>query len=319
MNDKIERILITGGAGFIGSNVIEYLIDNTGFVIYCLDNLSTGFRKNIAEFESNSRFKFVEGSITDENLVDQLTREVNFVVHLAALGSVPRSIDNPMASFNHNVIGSCNVFFHCQKNNVQKVIYASSSSVYGDDPSEEKNENIVGTPLSPYALTKVTVEKMAANFADVYKLNILGVRFFNIFGPKQNPDGAYAAVVPRFISKIFKNENPQIHGSGNNSRDFTYVLNICYGINKALNSSFSFKSEIINMSCNKSYSINDLFDHLKSISGSTVQSDHVSPRKGDIANSRASLIKAKELIGYEPVVHFHEGLQLTFNWFNKNK
>ena len=315
--DKNKFVLITGGAGFVGSNLIEYLLKNSEFEIICLDNLSTGFKENIEEFETNPRFRFVEGSITDEKLIDELTQTVDLIVHLAALGSVPRSIDNPMASFNHNVIGSCNVFFQAQKNKVEKVIYASSSSVYGSDQSEEKKEDVTGTPLSPYALSKVTVEKLAANFSEVYGLKILGVRFFNVFGPKQNPNGAYAAVVPRFISKILNGENPQIHGTGENSRDFTYVENVCYGILKALKADFDFNDEVINMSCNQSYSINNLFTELKNILISDVNAEYVSPRKGDIANSKANLDKAYSLIEYQPIIHFNEGLQKTVSWFKK--
>jgi UDP-N-acetylglucosamine 4-epimerase len=313
--DKNKKVLITGGAGFIGSNLIEYLLDNSEFEIICLDNLSTGFKQNIEEFEFNPRFKFVEGSITDEKLIDELTNTVSLVVHLAALGSVPRSIDNPMASFNHNVIGSCNVFFQALKNKVEKVIYASSSSVYGNDDSKEKLEKNIGIPLSPYALSKLTVEKLASNFAMVYGLKILGVRFFNVFGPKQNPNGAYAAVVPTFISKIFNGENPQIHGTGENSRDFTYVENVCYGILKALKTDFDFDAEVINMSCNRSYSINNLFTQLIEILNSNATAEYVSPRKGDIADSKANLDKAYSLIGYHPIIHFKEGLQKTVSWF----
>ena len=314
INGKI--FLVTGGAGFIGSHIVSYLLDNGAKEVRVLDNLSTGSFKNIENHQNNSSFKFINGDITDYNTCFKICENVDGIFHNAALGSVSRSMQDPMSTNQANVSGFINVLFAAKNQQVKRVVYASSSSVYGDDKSMEKREHVTGNLLSPYAVSKKTDELYADVFARSYDMEIIGLRYFNVYGPKQNPDGAYAAVIPIFISSLLKGIVPSIFGDGSTSRDFTYVSNVVYAnvlaystVNKdAVN-------QVYNVAYGSSTSLNQLFDLIKANLKSNLSPDYKAERKGDIKNSLADITKAKKLLGYEPLVDLQNGMDLTINWY----
>lgn len=310
-------VIITGAAGFIGSNLLGYLLEHSNYHIIGIDNLSTGNIDNLKEFEGNSRFKFVECDITDKETLTPLFQKAQALVHLAALGSVPRSIDNPLATNFNNVQGSLSVFFTAKEAGIKKIIYASSSSVYGDNDDLIKIEERIGKHLSPYAISKYAGELYAANFSELYGQHYLGLRFFNVFGPKQNPNGAYAAVVPKFIQKILANQQPTINGDGENSRDFTYVYNVCYSILLGLTADWN-GNHVVNVSCGGSFSINHLYKRLQEILGFEQNAIHGEKRLGDIQNSCANIDKVYDLLGYKPQIDFEEGLRRTVSYFKRS-
>jgi UDP-N-acetylglucosamine 4-epimerase len=314
---KNKSVLITGGAGFIGSNLAETLLKNEAKVVV-LDNLSTGRRENILEFESNPNFTFIEGDITDLETCRHACQNIDYVSHQAALGSVPRSIAFPEKTNLVNVQGFVNMLLAAKDADVKQFVYASSSSVYGDEPTLPKIESRIGTPLSPYAVSKLTNELYADVFYKTYGLKTVGLRYFNVFGPKQDPNGAYAAVIPLFIDRIKKHETVIINGDGNTTRDFTFVANAVEANLRALmcSNSEAFAS-VFNVACGQNFSLNQLFDLLKNKMQIEALAEHHEERKGDIRNSLADISKAKNLLGYEPKVHFEEGIEKTIAWFLK--
>jgi len=316
--------LVTGGAGFIGSNLCEALIEKRNQVI-CLDNFSTGKRKNIEELLKNSSFTFIEGDIRSIEDCLKSTKGVDFVLHQAALGSVPRSIKDPITSNDVNVSGFLNMLLASKENKVKRFVYAASSSTYGDSESLPKVEDVIGKPLSPYAITKYVNELYADVFSKTYGIETIGLRYFNVFGRRQDPKGAYAAVIPKFVSQLIKGESPVINGDGNISRDFTYIDNV---IQANLLSLQTTNKKAINMIYNVAYgdrnTLNDLITYLKKYLSefdaniSNVDVIYGPPRVGDIPHSQASIDKAKENLNYNPQFSLQKGLKEAVKWYWKN-
>jgi UDP-N-acetylglucosamine 4-epimerase len=313
------KILVTGGAGFIGCNLVEALLHNdivTG--VRVLDNLATGNAKNIEPFLNNDRFEFKEGDIRSYDTCLGACDGMDYISHQAALGSVPRSINDPLTSNEVNITGALNIFTAARERGVRRVVYAASSSTYGDHPGLPKQESVIGAPLSPYAVTKYVNELYAQVYASVYGMELIGLRYFNVFGPKQNPQGPYAAVIPLFIKAILDNEPPVINGDGTHSRDFTFVANAVEANIRAL---FADKPEAVNqvynVACGVQTSLNDVFETLKGIAGSDLAPRYGPERMGDVKHSLADITKAETLLGYHPVVSVKQGLEKTFRWYRE--
>jgi len=310
--------LVTGGAGFIGSNLVEYLLKNNVKKVIILDNFSTGNKKNIEEFLKESNCELIEGDIRDLDTCKNAMISVDYVLHQAALGSVPRSINNPITSNEVNISGFLNMLVAAEKSKtVKRVVYAASSSTYGDHPDLPKVEEKIGKPLSPYAVTKYVNELYADVFYKTYGLETIGLRYFNVFGPKQNPDGAYAAVIPKFISHFLNNKDVIINGDGKHSRDFTFVENAVQANIKALFSEKEVKGKIINIACGGRVTINELFISIRDTVGNDVQAIYREDRPGDVKDSLADISLAQDLIGYNPEFGIDDGLAITTEWFKK--
>ena len=319
-----KTILVTGGAGFIGSNLCEALLEK-GNKVVCLDNFATGKRENITKFLKNSNFTFIEGDI--RKLADCLkaTKDVDYVLHQAALGSVPRSIKDPITSNDVNVSGFLNMLVAARDNGVKRFVFAASSSTYGDSESMPKVEDVIGKPLSPYAITKYVNELYADIFSKTYGLETIGLRYFNVFGRKQDPNGAYAAVIPKFVSQLMKGESPVINGDGNYSRDFTYIDNV---IHANLLSLVTTNEKAINTVYNVAYgdrnTLNDLMGYLKEYLSefdskiSSIEVVYGPNRAGDIPHSHASVDKAKENLNYYPQFTLQQGLKEAVKWYWEN-
>jgi UDP-N-acetylglucosamine 4-epimerase len=319
-NKSLMRILVTGGAGFIGSNLVEYLLQKPEVsAVRVLDNLATGSIKNIEAFQSNGRFEFVQGDIRDYATCLEACRDVQLISHQAALGSVPRSINDPLTTNEVNITGTLNIFTAAKEQGIKRVVYAASSSTYGDHPGLPKVEDKIGNPLSPYAVTKYVNELYANVYASVYGLSLIGLRYFNVFGPRQNPAGAYAAVIPLFMRAVLDNESPVINGDGEHSRDFTYVANAVQANDRAL---FCENPEAVNQVYNIAYgkqtSLNQLFEMIKEIAGSDLAPKYGAERKGDVKHSLADITKASNLLGYHPDISVRDGLKTSFEWYRKN-
>jgi UDP-N-acetylglucosamine 4-epimerase len=313
---KNSSFLITGGAGFIGSNIAEYLLKYGAEKVRVLDNLSTGFFENIESFISFSNFEFINGDIRNLEDCKKACDGIDFVLHQAALGSVPRSIENPIATNGSNIDGFLNMLVAAKDSTVKRFVYASSSSVYGDSPILPKSEDEIGAPLSPYAVTKYVNELYAAVFFKTYRLEVIGLRYFNIFGPRQNPKGAYAAAIPLFMDAILSNKSPYINGDGEQSRDFTFVENAVQANIKSIFTKDTMAiGEVFNIACGDRITINELFQMLKDYSGSSVSAEYREPRAGDIKDSLADISKAKKMLEYSPEFGVKEGLQITLDWF----
>ena len=313
------RILVTGGAGFIGSNLVESLLQRPEVEkVRVLDNLATGSAENINEFQSHSRFEFIEGDIRNFETCLRACDGIDLISHQAALGSVPRSINDPLTSNEVNVTGTLNIFTAAKDKSVKRVVYAASSSTYGDHPDLPKVEDKIGNPLSPYAVTKYVNELYARVYANVYGLETIGLRYFNVFGPKQNPQGAYAAVIPLFIKAVLDNEPPLINGDGEHSRDFTYVANAVHANEAAL---FSQNKEAVNQVYNIAFgeqtSLNELFQTIKEIAGSDLAAKYGPERAGDVKHSLADISKAKTFLGYNSAVNVRDGLKEAFEWYRR--
>jgi len=311
------RILVTGGAGFIGSNIVESLLANkSADHVRVLDNLATGSTDNIAEFYTSSKFEFIQADIRDYSACLLACDGIDLITHQAALGSVPRSIDDPLTTNEVNITGTLNVFAAAKEKKVKRVVYAASSSTYGDHPALPKVEGEIGKPLSPYAVTKYVNELYADVFARVYNMELIGLRYFNVFGPKQNPRGPYAAVIPLFAESLLDGKAPIINGDGKTSRDFTFVAN---AVKANLLSLFTENREAINqvynIGCGQQTSLMQLFQYLKKIAGSNVEPIHAPERTGDVKHSLADISKAKKLLGYDPAVSVEEGLMQTYAWY----
>lgn len=309
--------LITGGAGFIGSNIATYLMKNNAGKVVVLDNLSNGYLSNIEQFLGKSNFEFIEGDITDLETCEKAMKGVDYISHQAALGSVPRSIENPLATHLANATGFLNILTAAKESNVKRIVFASSSSVYGDSKELPKKEENIGRQLSPYAVSKHTKELYAKVFADVYGLDVVGLRYFNIFGPNQNPGGPYAAAIPLFMDAVLKHKSPFINGDGEQSRDFTFVENAVQANIKALFSKKEVKGQIVNIACGGRVTINELFNSIRDIVGNDVKPIYRGDRPGDVKDSLANISLAKELIGYNPEFGIDDGLKITIDWFRK--
>ncbi|MBK5285787.1 MAG: SDR family oxidoreductase [Bacteroidia bacterium] len=311
--------LITGGAGFIGSNITEYLLSHNARLVRVLDNLSTGFEKNISAFSCNPRFEFIQGDISNIKDCIRACEGIDFISHQAALGSVPRSIEHPLNTHLSNCTGFINMLVAARDSGVKNFVYASSSSVYGDEQTLPKKESKIGNPLSPYAVTKLTNELYAANFVRVYGMKTIGLRYFNIFGPKQSPDGPYAAAIPLFLQSMFSNGDIYIDGDGSQTRDFTFIDNAVQANIKAIFcANENCFGKTFNIATGKNISVTELFNLLKEITGYKKSPSHRPVRKGDVKDSLADISLAQKYFDYSPVVSAGEGLKITADYFKIN-
>jgi UDP-N-acetylglucosamine 4-epimerase len=308
-----KKFLVTGGAGFIGSHITEFLLNNGAEKVRVLDNLSTGFIKNIEPFFHHPSFEFVEGDIRDYQTCLHAMQGIQFVSHQAALGSVPRSIEDPITVNAVNISGFLNVLAAAQKSGVTRMVYASSSSVYGDSRYLPKIESNIGAPLSPYAVTKQVNEKYAEVFSSVHQFHTIGLRYFNVFGLRQNPNGEYAAVIPRFIKAVAENKAPIIYGDGKTSRDFTFVDLAVQANLKAMLLEKLSHHEALNIAAGKTTTLTELAKMIITKSNSDIFPIYLDERTGDIKHSLADVSKAKSLIGYLPNISLKEGLDLMLD------
>ena len=323
IGDK-TAVLITGGAGFIGTNLCEYFLSK-GYFVICLDNFATGFRHNVTPFLNNESFRLIEGDIRNLETCKAAVTDVDYVLHQAALGSVPRSINDPITTNDVNVSGFLNMLSASKEAQVKRFVYAASSSTYGDSESLPKVEDVIGKPLSPYAITKYVNELYADIFNKTYGLETVGLRYFNVFGRKQDPNGAYAAVIPKFVMQLMKHESPIINGDGNFSRDFTYIDNVIQMNELAM---LSQNPEAINTVYNTAFgdrtTLNDMVTSLKEYLSdfdseiSNIPIIHGPNRVGDIPHSLASIDKAKKLLNYNPKYSFQQGLKEAVKWYWDN-
>lgn len=309
--------LVTGGAGFIGSNICEALLE-MGQTVRCLDNFSTGKKENIEPFLDNDRFTLIEGDIRDMETCMAATEGVTYVSHQAAWGSVPRSIEMPLLYEDINVRGTLNMMEASRQNSVKRFCYASSSSVYGDEPNLPKIENRIGSVLSPYALTKKTNEEYARLYYKLYGLETIGFRYFNVFGKRQDPHGYYAAVIPKFVKALLNNEAPTINGNGMQSRDFTYVENVVEANLKGMLAPIDAVGEVYNIAYGGQVYLLDLYGKLCSLLGKDIKPVFGPERAGDIKHSNADIEKAKKLLGYDPDYNFEAGIELAADWYKEN-
>lgn len=309
----MSKYVVTGGCGFIGSNIVGELIKREQDVVV-IDNLSTGKKENIKEFES--RINFVEGDIRDLELLQKVFKGADYIIHQAALGSVPRSMDDPIASNNNNIDGTLNVLVAARDQGVKRLVYAASSSAYGDIDTEFKSEEMPANPLSPYALTKYTGEVYARLFYKLYGLETVCLRYFNVFGPKQTPDSQYAAVIPKFITATLKNEKPIIYGDGEQGRDFTFIRNNVEANLLAINAE-NVAGEVINIACGGKITLNELINLISKNLNVKIEPIYEKERPGDVKNSKASIKKAEMLLKYKPIITFKEGLKETIEWYKK--
>ncbi len=322
---KNSRVLVTGGAGFIGSNLIESLLKSENKVT-CLDNFSTGKRENLTSFASDSNFHLIEGDIRNPEVCEKALKDVEIVFHEAALGSVPRSIKDPVTSTDVNIGGFVKMLFAAKEAKVRRFIYAASSSTYGDHPDLPKVEDKIGAPLSPYAITKYVDELFAANFSVNYGIDVIGLRYFNVFGRRQDPDGAYAAVIPKFLKMLMKYEVPLINGDGSISRDFTYIDNVVQANHlAAITQNKEALNQVFNVAHGERTTLNQLFQYLREFSGKydsrilSVEPVYGPDRAGDIRHSLASIEKARKLLGYSPSHTVFTGLEEYVKWFYNNQ
>lgn len=313
-----SNFLITGGAGFIGNHIAAYLLQHGAQKVRVLDNMVNGFETNLAILRQYSNFEFIEGDIRNKDTCAQACKGIDFVSHQAALGSVPRSIEEPVYFNEVNVGGFVNMLKAAVDNNVKQFVYASSSSVYGDEPTLPKLEDRIGNCLSPYAATKKTNELYAQVFADVYGLKLMGFRYFNIFGPRQDPDGPYAAVIPLFVKGIMQRTPVYINGDGEQTRDFTFVDNaVQINIKGMLTDNVAALKKVYNVAVGECYSVNYLYNACREYLGSDFTATYRAPRAGDIRNSLANISLAKELLGYQPTKRFEDGLKETIEYFKQ--
>lgn len=313
-----RSFLITGGAGFIGSHIVAYLLSHGAQKVRVLDNLATGLQSNVDLFAQNPAYEFLSGDIRDYETCVQACAGIDYVSHQAALGSVPRSVKDPVSSNAVNVSGFLNVITAAKDAGVKTFVYASSSSVYGDEPNLPKREERVGNPLSPYAVTKKANELYADVFAKLYQMNIVGFRYFNVFGERQDPNGPYAAVIPLFVSGILRNTPVYINGDGAQTRDFTYVDNaVQANILGMLNTRAEAFGKVYNVAVGENFTVNELYHAIRDLLGVPHEATYREERAGDIRNSLADISLAKELLGYNPQFRFSEGLRRTVDFFRE--
>lgn len=309
-------VLVTGGAGFIGSNIVTYLLAHGVKKVRVLDNLSNGFLRNLEAFKNNPAFEFMEGDITVMDNCNKACEGIDLVTHQAALGSVPRSIKNPLATSEANTTGFLNMLLAARDAGVKRFVYASSSSVYGDSTASPKKEENLGNPLSPYAVSKLTNELYARVFSMHYGIETIGLRYFNVFGPNQDPNGPYAAAIPLFMNSLLFGKDAVIYGDGAQTRDFTFVENAVQANIRAL---FTTNNEalnrVYNVAVSEAVSVNNLYETIATIAGNNKKPEYVAERKGDIKNSLADISLAVKYLGYAPRYKYKDGLSITVNWF----
>jgi UDP-N-acetylglucosamine 4-epimerase len=312
--------LVTGGGGFIGSNLVEYLLKYNAKKVRVLDDFSNGYRENLQEFSSNPAFEILEGDIRDLETCAKAMDGMDYVSHQAALGSVPRSINDPRTSNDVNITGFLNMLVALKDStSVKRMVYAASSSTYGDSRALPKVEDTIGKPLSPYAVTKYVNELYADVFGKTYGTDVIGFRYFNVFGPKQSPNGAYAAVIPLFMQALKDNESPTINGDGGQTRDFTFIDNVVQANVRGFFASKEASNEVFNVACGERIDVNYLWNSLKESANSSLNAIYGPTRQGDVRDSLANISKAEKLLGYKPAFTVREGLKITWDYFsNKN-
>ena len=309
--------LVTGGAGFIGSNIVEYLLKYGAAKVRVLDNFSNGYRENLTEFMNHPSFELLEGDIRDLDTCKKAMENIDYVSHQAALGSVPRSINDPKTSNEVNISGFLNMMIALKESDsVKRMVYAASSSTYGDSKTLPKVEDTIGKPLSPYAVTKYVNELYADVFGKTYNTDVIGLRYFNVFGPKQSPNGAYAAVIPLFMQALKDDKPATINGDGEQTRDFTFVDNAVQANVRGFFASKDAANQVFNVACGERISVNKLWNDLKEAANSQLAPVYGPPRQGDVRDSLANIDKAKNLIGYKPNYTVSEGLKITWDFFN---
>ena len=310
-----EGCLVTGGAGFIGSSLVRGLLKE-GKTVRVIDNLSTGSITNLEDLLD--QVEYIDGDIRDLSAIQKASESIKYIFHQAAVPSVPRSIENPVDSNQSNIDGTLNVLLAARDQRVKRVIYAGSSSVYGDTPDLPKKEDMKPHPLSPYAVTKLTGEYYCQVFSDVYGLETVTTRYFNVFGPRQNPESQYAAVVPKFIDAFLRGNSPTVFGDGEQTRDFTFVDNVVHA-NILCSKAKKTSGEVINIATSSRISLNELISILRKITDRDIDPVYADPRKGDVRHSLADISRAQKLIGYKPIVDLKQGLRKTIQWMQKNK
>ncbi len=314
---KDSLFLVTGGAGFIGSNLCEAILD-LGYKVRCLDDLSTGKVENVEMFLSNPNYEFIKGDIKDFDVCLNATKGVDYVLNQAAWGSVPRSLEMPLFYSLNNIQGTLNMLEASRQNGVKKFVYASSSSVYGDEPNLPKKEGVEGNLLSPYALTKRCDEEWAKQYTRHYGLDTYGLRYFNVFGRRQDPNGAYAAVIPKFIKMLLNNERPTINGDGLQSRDFTYIENVIEANIKACKAPSEAAGQAFNIAYGGREYLIDIYNALNKALNKNIEPIYAPDRKGDIKHSNADISKAKDMLSYSPDYDFERGLTQAIEWYKEN-
>ena len=316
----MKNILITGGAGFIGSNLVASCLKDPRInKVRVLDNLSNGYIENLEEFIDNDNFEFINGDIRNYRTCIEVLNDIDIISHQAALGSVPRCIKDPKSSAEVNIIGTVNLLQAAVEQGVKRIVLAFSSSTYGNHPGLPKEEDKIGDPLSPYAVTKASIEQFCQVFGDTYDIEWIGLRYFNVFGPKQNPTNPYAAVIPIFSKAFLDNGEITVNGKGDTSRDFTYVDNVVE-LNKL--SMFTKNrlalNQVYNAACSERVSLNQMIEKLRLITGNSIKVTYGPERLGDVKHSLASIEKAKVLLGYTPLIYFSEGLENVVHWYREN-
>ena len=312
----MAKYLVTGGAGFIGCNLVRYILER-GHDVVVVDNFSTGKRQNVADFID--KVEFIEGDIRDRAVMDRAVKGVTAIFHEAALGSVPRSVEDPQTSHDVNVNGTLTVLESARAAGVKRIIFAASSSAYGDQEESPKHEAMVPMPISPYAASKVACEGYMRAYAACYGLETLSLRYFNVFGAYQDPEGPYAAVIPAFISRILRGQRPIVFGDGEQSRDFCYIDNVCKANWLAANApSERCDGTVLNIACNASTTLNEILALLRELLNTNIEAEYTDPRPGDVKHSLADVSLAKKVIGYEPEVFFAEGLRKAIDWYKQN-
>jgi len=312
----MAKYLVTGGAGFIGCNLTRFLLEK-GHDVVVLDNFATGKRENLADL--TDVITLIEGDIRHRETVDRALAGCDAIFHEAALGSVPRSVDDPQTSHDVNVNGTITVLEAARAAGVKRVIFAASSSAYGDQEESPKHEGMVPAPISPYAAGKLACEAYLQGYAAVYGMETLSLRYFNVFGPHQDPAGAYAAVIPAFVSRLLRGQKPVVFGTGEQSRDFCFIENVCQANDLAVNApAEACRGQALNIACHRATSLNQILDLLRELLGVSIQAEYTDMRPGDVMHSLADVSRAKKTIGYEPAVYFEEGLRNAIDWYRAN-
>ncbi len=312
----MSSFLVTGGAGFIGSNIVDYLL-REGHTVRVLDNLVTGRRENLAQVIE--RIEFIDGDLCDRSICNEAARGMDYVLHQGAVPSVPRSVTDPLLSHEANVTGTVNLLLAARDAGVKRLVFASSSSVYGDQEADIKTENLPLNPLSPYAATKAASEHYLRSFSLCYGIETVSLRYFNVFGPRQDPDSPYSAVIPLFICAMLEGRRPVVYGDGSQARDFTFVENNVRANVLAATGNFDAKGQAYNIACGLSVDLLDLIREINETLGTNIQPEHAAPRVGDIRVSKANISRAKADLGYDVSVGFSEGIRRTIEWYKANR